>query len=93
MVHDLKCWPQFFGSVANGSKTFEVRRNDRPFSIGDYLRLREWSTAEGYTGFEAVVAVTYILGGAMFGVEPGYVVMAIRPATKKERAELGKEQK
>lgn len=26
-THDLKCWPEFFAATANGSKTFEVRKN------------------------------------------------------------------
>jgi len=92
MVHKLKCWPQFFGQVRSGSKTFEVRKNDRPFKHGDYLLLQEWTTAEsGYTGFETLVVVTYILEGGQFGVEPGFVVMAIRPATRKERAAVKEE--
>lgn len=42
MIHDLKIWPQFFDALASGTKTFEVRKNDRDFRAGDLLRLREW---------------------------------------------------
>lgn len=40
--HDLKIWPQFYRRVADGTKTFEVRVNDRGFQLGDTVVLREW---------------------------------------------------
>lgn len=46
MKHDLKIWPQFFCRVADGSKTFEVRKNDRGFQPGDIVILREWDPTE-----------------------------------------------
>lgn len=42
MKHELKIWPQFYCRVADGSKTFEVRENDRAFQFGDTVVLREW---------------------------------------------------
>lgn len=60
MNHELKIWPQYYRRVADGSKTFEIRDNDRGFQAGDTVRLREWdpepvnktvplSPAKGYT--------------------------------------------
>lgn len=40
--HLLKVVPPYFDSLVAGSKTFEVRRNDRAYQRGDVLRLREW---------------------------------------------------
>jgi len=40
--HLLKVIPPYFDSLVAGSKTFEVRRNDRAYQRGDVLRLREW---------------------------------------------------
>lgn len=59
MKHELKIWPQFYCRVADGSKTFELRDNDRGFQPGDTVTLREWDpepvnptaplTPKGYT--------------------------------------------
>lgn len=42
MEHELKIWPQYYCRVADGSKTFEVRDNDRGFQSGDTVVLKEW---------------------------------------------------
>lgn len=34
-VHELKTWQQPFDDVWNNEKTFEVRKDDRGFRLGD----------------------------------------------------------
>lgn len=41
-THDLKVHPQYFAALANGSKPFEARKDDRGYAVGDTLRLHEW---------------------------------------------------
>lgn len=85
-THVLKCWPEFFGALLNGSKTFEVRKNDRGFKTGDELELHEFIPFSGtFTGRSLTRRVTYILEGSgtvgtQFGVQGGYVVMALQDA-------------
>ena len=43
MKHELKIWPQYYSRVADGSKTFEVRDNDRGFQPNDIVILREYN--------------------------------------------------
>lgn len=62
MIHELKCWPIYYRAVVNKVKTFEVRRNDRGFQVGDKLHLREWNPEQGaYTGQECYADVVYML--------------------------------
>ncbi len=42
MTHHLKTWPEFYQAVEEGRKTFEIRRNDRPYAVGDVLHLGEF---------------------------------------------------
>lgn len=37
--HTLKLNDRYFDAVANGIKTFEIRKNDRGFHVGDTLEL------------------------------------------------------
>jgi hypothetical protein len=82
--HELKVWPAYFHPICEGVKTFEVRRDDRGFQRGQILRLREWDERCGlneesrYTGNEEYVRIEWILTGGQMGIEPGYVVMAIK---------------
>lgn len=80
MTHALKTWPEYYKAVASGEKTFEVRRNDRPFKIGDKLLLQEYDPKkEQYTGRELERSITYILNGdSKFGMFNDFVVMAIK---------------
>jgi hypothetical protein len=50
MKHELKILPQYYCRVADGSKTFEIRKNDRGFQPGDVVVLREWSEEWDYKG-------------------------------------------
>jgi len=88
-THTLKTWPNFFDAIAEGRKTFEIRKNDRGFQTGDILELVKWDpnrnvyvTRTGSTlmhfdhAAKVRVEVTYILNG--FGVEPESVVMGIK---------------
>jgi len=79
-LHALKTWTEFFDAVADGSKTFEIRKNDRGFQVGDTLILRDWDRNKGqYTGRKLKVEVTYITDGGTLGcLAPGHVCMSIR---------------
>lgn len=75
--HELKTVSPFFEAIGNG-KTFEVRKHDRDFQVGDTLVLNHYSPITGYKGESKVVRVTYILTHGEFdGVAKGYVVLGL----------------
>ena len=90
-LHKIKIHPQYFAAVMDGTKTFEVRKDDRGYTVGDMLVLREWEVTGivgrpsgiggfrdvgGYTGRKCQHTVTYILRDVP-GIEDGYVVMGL----------------
>ena len=77
ITHELKCWPEPFAAVKDGSKPFEWRRDDRDYQVGDTLVLREWRPAEEYTGQQLTRTVTYIIREG-FGIPEGYCIMGLR---------------
>lgn len=78
-AHTLKTWPGVFDSLLTRAKSFEVRKDDRDFGVGDTLILREWDPDEGdYTGRKMRALITYLLPGGQFGIESGHVCMSIK---------------
>lgn len=87
MMHFLKTWPQYFEQIRLKRKTFEIRKDDRGFMLGDQLCLEEWvpkedaprNTEGGGTGrFILTAPIPYIMRGPSFGLEAGHVILAIQ---------------
>lgn len=41
--HNIKCLTQFFERIRSGQKTFEIRKNDRDYQVGDSLNIMEYN--------------------------------------------------
>lgn len=86
-VHHLKTWPLYFQAIERGDKTFELRRNDRDFKVGDTLILQEWDPRKGggnYTGRWAAFKAGYVIEGGdeEFGADalsPLYCILSLVP--------------
>jgi hypothetical protein len=76
-IHELKTWPPYYSAVVNGHKGFEYRKNDRDFSVGDHLNLREWNPdTQEYTGRDYRVVVNRIWMG-MPDFPEGYCIREV----------------
>ena len=73
--HRLKLAKMFFDAVDTGKKSFELRKNDRNYQIGDILELHEMSDGEE-TGRVTEKQVIYILEGFK-GLEEGYCILGL----------------
>tara|TARA_R110000851_G_scaffold44625_1_gene109566 strand:- start:1195 stop:1431 length:237 start_codon:yes stop_codon:yes gene_type:complete len=77
MEHTLKILPQYFEEVWDGNKTFELRKDDRDYKVGDTLRLLEFDYGN-YTGRECNRTIWYILRDCeKYGLKKGFVILSI----------------
>lgn len=98
-THELKTWPPHFADVLADRKTFEARRDDRGFKVGDVLRLREWQPRDDHpeggwhTGRECWREVTYVTRGRdqdmrSLGLPASMCIMSIANTESSTRARL-----
>lgn len=77
--HEIKCHPRYFIRIAEGTKTFEVRLNDRDYQVGDKLIIKEFDPEKGWPdhgAYDTISAdITYISDAFQ---QPGYVVLGIK---------------
>lgn len=79
-THRLKTVQPYYDDVVHERKPFEIRKNDRGFTIGDLLVLDEWDADEkGYTGAFVVRRITYMVQG-VYGLPEDVCVLGIEPA-------------
>ena len=80
ITHELKTLLKYFKAVINGNKTFEVRKDDRDYQVGDELLLRKYDNGQ-YLVDNYRCRITYILGrneDEKIFVSDGYVILGIR---------------
>lgn len=87
MIHELKIAPKYFEDVISGKKTFEIRKNDRKFRVGDLLALNEYIIERNiYTGNSCLVYVDYVLDDIEYA-KAGFIIMSIKPCCVGRRDE------
>ena len=80
-THWLKIEPRYFYAHLSGAKSFEVRKNDRDYKLGQMIILQMWSLEYGYHGKNITTQITYITDYPD-GLKPGYVVLGLKKIEK-----------
>lgn len=75
-IHEVKILPEYYDAVASGVKTWELRYDDRGYSVGDLMILKEWKD-NVFTGRRLTVKITYILRGYA-GLADGWAILSIK---------------
>ena len=75
-THNLKIKMQYAWAVKLGIKTFELRKDDRGFKVGDLI---EFTVIDGELPLP-VYQITYVLKGVPeYGLADDYCILAIKP--------------
>jgi hypothetical protein len=81
LTHFLKIQYKYFEAVRDGLKTFEIRKNDRNFKVGDHVVLKQLTENSNfnteYTGYSLEFEIGYICDYAQ---KENYVVFSLIPA-------------
>jgi ParB family chromosome partitioning protein len=83
MKHRIKIGQEFLTHILEGKKTFEVRKNDRDYQVGDTIYFMPLENdrkvdvyADGYKGQD--FTILYVHQG--LGMQEGYCVLGIKQA-------------
>lgn len=86
MKQELKTVNPHFQQIWDRKKTFEIRKDDRGYKVGDILFLREYTKGAvyehgvDYSGRIAIRTVSHILRDAPeCGLAPGYCILSFEP--------------
>ena len=84
-THELKTLFIYYAGIYNGKKTFELRKNDRDFKVGDILLLKEINSKGIYTNRQCYRIITYVLKDCPeFGLEKGFTILGIKQIKNKQ---------
>lgn len=86
MLHNLKIRTNFLSDIITNEKTFEIRKDDRNFKVGDLISfiplLNDSPMLEkkGFYLYEITYKLTY--GEFSEGLKKGYCILGIRKVEK-----------
>jgi len=76
VVHEIRIASIYYDDVITGKKTFELRKNDRGYKVGQLLSMNEFTEGR-YTGRTVEAEITYMLEG-FAGLQEGYCILGIK---------------
>lgn len=70
----LKTQIEYFEAVEKGTKTFELRKNDRDFKVNDICILEKYNGDESLDE-QIMIRITYIFIGGQYGLDKDYCIL------------------
>lgn len=93
-LHELKILHKYLIDVSLGKKTFELRKNDRDYQVGDlihFIDIREDNitsnkcSCEPFIDKNTLYRITYVLKDVeKYGLDKDYCILAIKKLDIKE---------
>lgn len=80
-LHTLKIKEEYYWEILKGSKTFELRKNDRDYQVGDLILFTDLSgeLLNQYSDIQPIFVITYILENVpQYGLKDGYCILGIK---------------
>lgn len=79
-THILKIKEPYFSDVLNKIKTFEIRKDDRGYEVGDKLILKLYPYIKTDIKEEIYASIIYKLDKIpQYGLAEGYCILGIKP--------------
>ena len=94
-IHELKIHRGPFAAIVAGVKPWELRRNDRDFTVGDVLKLREWQPSRSpceparYTGRQILCEIVWMMDGGPLDDHEDHPFTALRFALTGDTQDYG----
>lgn len=82
MEHKLKIKAKYAVAVWSGRKTFEIRKNDRNYKVGDTIvfQIFDGNNTDITEKFGLPkYVISYIFNGGEYGLDKDYCVFSMRP--------------
>lgn len=78
-VIEKKIFSKYFEAIKSGEKTFELRKDENSWCVGDILKLKECDDNGKFTNRILNCEITYVLRDVSeYGLMSGYCILAIK---------------
>ena len=78
-LHELKIKEDYFNAILRGDKTFELRKNDRDYKVGDLIHFVQVNGKEYSSYSRNLYRIAYILQDVpQYGLDKDYCILGIR---------------
>lgn len=78
-LHELKIEHKYLIEVYMGRKTFELRKNDRDYQVGDLIHFVKTDGFEYFGHSKDIYEIIYVLKGVVeYGLDKDYCILGIK---------------